>query len=245
MSTAIVLYDIPSKSGKPWSNNVWKIRYALGYKGIAFKTKLIEYPDIEPTCKAIGAPPTGMKSDGSDMYTVPVIQDLSTGAVVADSFEIAKYLDKTYPDRPALFPGNSVALQKAFVQLESARGPRSALPRQAFLPMLQHVLRPASHAHFRHFKELGIGMTLEEAATGDMSAIATSFDWVAGYIDENGSGQFIMGEMISFADFVVAGYLKWMQVIWGDSDVWKDISSWGNGRWIAYLDALAEYAGGF
>ena len=41
---------------------------------------------------------------GEVKYTVPVIYDPATKRVIKDSFEIAKYLDEQYPDRPTLLP---------------------------------------------------------------------------------------------------------------------------------------------
>ncbi|KAK0435617.1 hypothetical protein EV421DRAFT_1681489, partial [Armillaria borealis] len=58
----------------------------------------IELPDTEVLTKNIGASPTSAKPDGvSPFYTIPIIQDDSTGAVVSDSAAIAGYLDKIYP----------------------------------------------------------------------------------------------------------------------------------------------------
>ena len=37
------------------------------------------------------------------MHQVPIIED--NGKVVNDSFDIALYLERTYPDRPSLFGG--------------------------------------------------------------------------------------------------------------------------------------------
>ncbi|KAK0193065.1 hypothetical protein F5146DRAFT_530300 [Armillaria mellea] len=45
----------------------------------------------------IGAAPTGAKTNGiSTIYTIPIIENASAGAVVSDSATIAAYLDNTY-----------------------------------------------------------------------------------------------------------------------------------------------------
>lgn len=44
------------------------------------------------------------------MYTLPAIYDPSTGTGVADSFEIARYLDKQYPTTPTVIPAGTEAL---------------------------------------------------------------------------------------------------------------------------------------
>ncbi|KAF8500069.1 hypothetical protein JB92DRAFT_2980192 [Gautieria morchelliformis] len=118
----ITLYDVPSDfSGKAWSSNGSE-QYALNYKGAPYKTVWIEYPEIEPTMRSIGAAPTKKKPDGSPWYTIPVIVDPSRTAtsggptVVSDSFHIAEYLDETYstPSTGPLFPPGTKALQQLF-----------------------------------------------------------------------------------------------------------------------------------
>ncbi|KAG1775001.1 hypothetical protein EV702DRAFT_1199850 [Suillus placidus] len=46
-------------------------------------------------------------------YTVPVLSDPNTGALITDSLEIASYLEKTYPEKP-IFPNNSEPLIRVF-----------------------------------------------------------------------------------------------------------------------------------
>jgi len=53
MSQTYVLYDIPGKEGKCWSPNTWKIRAALNYKKVDYKTEWIEFPDIAPKLKEL------------------------------------------------------------------------------------------------------------------------------------------------------------------------------------------------
>ena len=128
----IILYDIPSKVG-PWSPNTWKTRqvprnssnhikltvfssYSLNYKGLPFRTVWVEYPDIESTLKAAGiVSNTRKKPDGSPTWTVPAIYDPKTKTGITESFAIAEYLDKTYPDTPLLIPPGTRTLQKAWI----------------------------------------------------------------------------------------------------------------------------------
>jgi hypothetical protein len=94
-------------------------RYSLNFKGLPFKIVWLEYPDVEPTLREIGAAPTGKWSDGRPFYTVPVIRDEShltdkgEPTVVSDSWAIAKYLDETYPglDSQRLLPEGTMAFQ--------------------------------------------------------------------------------------------------------------------------------------
>lgn len=53
MSEELLLFDIPSKEGRAWSPNVWKVRAVLNYKKIPYRTEWIEFPDIEPKMKEL------------------------------------------------------------------------------------------------------------------------------------------------------------------------------------------------
>ena len=122
-SDVIVFYDIPSSlPHKAWSPNTWKTRYAsssshsilrallhppvvrylLNIKGIPYRTQWIEYPDIADHVKSLGVPPT--EPGTLTPYTLPAIYDPKTKRVVAESFNIAAYLDDEYPDTPAIMP---------------------------------------------------------------------------------------------------------------------------------------------
>ncbi|KAJ7726430.1 hypothetical protein DFH07DRAFT_758123, partial [Mycena maculata] len=120
----IVFYDIPSSlPTSAFSANTWKTRYALNYKGVAYKTVWRQYPKIEPQFNQIGAAPTGKKPDGSPHFTAPVIHDPSyhynshiIGATIyiSDSTKIAAYLHATYLDRSLLMPAGTIGRHRAF-----------------------------------------------------------------------------------------------------------------------------------
>ncbi|PBK91108.1 hypothetical protein ARMGADRAFT_1032165 [Armillaria gallica] len=98
----ITLYDLPFK--------------AANFPGTDYQTVYVELLDIEALAKKIGASPTSTKADGvSPFYTIYILQDGSTGAVVSDSAAIAGYLDKTYPSsEPMLILTGTMTLQLAF-----------------------------------------------------------------------------------------------------------------------------------
>lgn len=49
----IVLYDLACTKNVCFSPTVWRIRLLLNYKQIPYKTIFLEFPDIEPTLKAL------------------------------------------------------------------------------------------------------------------------------------------------------------------------------------------------
>ncbi|KAF9464055.1 hypothetical protein BDZ94DRAFT_1257439 [Collybia nuda] len=238
----ITFYDIPSTiPGQAWSPNTWKARYALNFKGIPYQTAWVEYPDIEATCKKIGALPTSKRADGSPLYTFPVIHDPSTGTSIAESSLIAEYLDKTYPDAPALFPPGTKGLQSAF--LAAHRTALGALW-QLIMPVTATILNPPSQVYFKatkfgpHLVDLILsGKEKEE----QFSKLKEGFDILDELLRKE-EGPFVMGENATFTDLAMAGYVLWMKKVWGeDSAEWTEVKGWHMGRWSELLTNLEKY----
>jgi glutathione S-transferase len=218
----------------------------LNYKGIPYLTEWVESPDIEPLSKRLGIKPTGRKLDGSPMYTLPAIHDPSTGIYIADSFAIAEYLEKTYPNTPSVFPNETVGLQKAF-EATFQTLLEAVLP--LILPASSFKLNPASEEYFRRTREILFGKKLEDvvltgnAWTEQWGKCEKGFAAIDSYwalTDEK--GPYILGDTISWSDLVLFSSLYWFKLIWGEnSKEWKDIASWHGGRWEAHFNALKKY----
>jgi len=242
MST-ITLYDIASTHPRQaWSPNTAKAKYALNFKGVPYTTVFLEYPEIEPLCKKIGAKPT---SQTSPQYTLPVIYDPSTDTVVSDSIEIARYLDATYPNTPRLIPEGTAAFHYAFTEAFEATLPpflTYALP--ASLP----ALNAASQDYFRQTREkLFGGRRLEDVTpTGEEHVVMwkkleDAFGQIDGWIHKNGTNsKYFMGETICYADISVAGYLRWGRLVLG-KDKWEGILTWHGGRWANLMKEMEKY----
>lgn len=76
----------------------------------------MSYPDIAALWQKLGL----SLLENEPNSTLPVIsvpsKDGGPPSVIADSFKIALFLDREYPDTPRVLPPNTVALQAAFVQ---------------------------------------------------------------------------------------------------------------------------------
>ena len=108
-------------------------------------------------------------------------------------------------------------------------------------------LNPTAEVYFRETREKLFGRPLEEltpkGALGE--AEWSRFREDLGKVDvwySKTGGLYILGDIISWADIVVVGYLTWLKIIWGeDSQWWKDILSWHNGRWGGLVDSFKKY----
>jgi glutathione S-transferase len=216
----------------------------LNYKGIPHRTEWIEYPDIEPHSKSLGLKPTGKKPDGTPFYTLPAIHDPSTGTYLSDSFLIAEYLEETYPTTPRIFPHGTRSLQHAF---QFAFGERLAAVRPFILPsVLPKLGTQRSEEYFRRTKELALGRPLVVPEGAERAEQWAKFRDSMSKVDEclakaDTKGPFVMGDTISWADFFISGFLMFWKRVWGeDSEEWKDIASWNEGRWKNLLNALGN-----
>jgi glutathione S-transferase len=86
-----------------WSHFVEKVRWVLDFKGVEWSAIDVD-PFTKRQMRHLSAKTT--LDSGAQLYTVPVIHDETTGAVVADSSEIVSYLERTYPT-PALYPSDA------------------------------------------------------------------------------------------------------------------------------------------
>lgn len=225
-------------------------RYCLNFKQLPYRTEWVEYPDIESKCKELGIKkPTLKRPNGAQAYTLPVIQDTNTGATLADSFKIAEYLDKTYPDASRMiFPHNTAGVQAPFARSFAANmspimnliippecmilNPRSAewfsrTREEIFrVKRLDDMLPPTKAQYAKEWAKIEDGLT-------------KTAKWFA---KNEGGGPFIMGVEPCWADFVVGGYMQWIRCVWGkESEQWRGIESWNEGRWARFTEGLRKY----
>ncbi|EIM81633.1 uncharacterized protein STEHIDRAFT_161804 [Stereum hirsutum FP-91666 SS1] len=247
MSNLITLYDIPGKAAKDfaWSPNTWKARLVLNIKGLPYKTAWVEYPDIAPVAKKIGASHTSVSASGPH-YTAPFIEDPSHKAVVADSFKIAQYLDETYPDTPAVVPKGTAALQNTFSDMFFEKVGYPIYSYINYQTMKQ--LPQRSEVYWRKTREASFGVAIEEIAPEGSEKRAEIWKKViAGLktIDASLSVQeeeFIAGGKPTFADVTVVAVLTWPKRILGEgSPEWQEILQTDGGRWGRLMKAFEKW----
>ncbi|KAI0044249.1 hypothetical protein FA95DRAFT_1562443 [Auriscalpium vulgare] len=241
--TTITVYDIQATGTQDGtiSTNVWRVRYALHIKGLAYKVEWVEYPDIAATMKTIGAPPTGMRA-GQPLYTCPAICDPTTGIILSDSLQIVQYLDTQYPATPALLPASSRALQKAFLE--------TYLPTRIRAPIIHLVvqmsaeqLSPRSAEFFRRTRESDIGVAFEEIGRKEderqalLGKVVQAFEEVEKW---KGDELFVTGEQVSFVDVTIAAHLRRLQKSISEDEwetVWKAIEP----RWGGFMGSFTKW----
>ena len=192
---SITLYALCGQDDRRFSPFCWRTKYALAHKGLAFETVPVSFSAI----KTIG--------DGS-FKTVPVIED--NGTWVGDSWEIAKYLAKAYPDAPALFPSPEVEALCHFVETWQF----SNVLRQAFPAYVHDIylhVKEEDRTYFKESREKQLGgtkleslvETREEKLPGLRSALFPLRMTL-------GNQRWLSGDTPGYADYLILSTFLWL-----------------------------------
>ncbi|MEB2846155.1 glutathione S-transferase family protein [Rhizobiales bacterium RZME27] len=208
-----ILYTLSgSDHERPFSPHSWKVVMALAHKGLDFIEK--------PTAfTAIPALENGLSK------TVPILRDGEK--LVSDSFDIALYLEQTYPDRATLFGGEGGQALSRFIERFSQSIVHPAVTAIA-VSDIHDMLADEDQRYFRSSREALLGRTLEEMRTGREIAIAAFAPKLEPLRQMLKYQPFIGGEGPLFADYILFGALQWMRITAG-ADVFKPgdpVSSW-------------------
>ena len=194
----ILLHELVGKDpARPFSPHCWKAAMALAHKQLDFER--------------VPVPFTGVgEVEGRMSKTVPVMRD--GDRVIADSFDIAVYLDETYPERPSLFGGPGGQAMARFIERWS-QGTIHPYLGSAALMDIHDGLAPADQAYFRESREKRFGRRLEDVpATREagLDAFRASLAPLRSMLDYQ---PFIGGTSPLFADYIVFGAFQWARVI--------------------------------
>ncbi|KAJ6502832.1 hypothetical protein C8R47DRAFT_1106910 [Mycena vitilis] len=248
----ITLYDLKSgPSSQSWAPNIWRIRFILNYKRLRYRTVWVEFPDVEANLRAIGAPASATRSDGRPIYTLPVVVDPTRNPkapqILANTNNIAEYLEAAYPTRP-VFPAGTRALQTLFVHYIQEVFVKPLLP--IMVPLSHQSLPERSQSHFRGYPGAGLGspQSFQMLAPGPQReqawlAVKEQFDFLSVILDKNvgdGDGIVACGHELSYADFALCSVLLWIQRMAGQ-DGWGRIREWNGGRWVRLWDRCKRY----
>jgi glutathione S-transferase len=187
------LYELAMDDGASISPYVWRIRYALAHKGLAFEPR-----------------PTGLVGlrtlfDGA-FKTVPILED--GDRIICDSGVIADYLDEAYPDRPMLF---ATAAERAMIRFIDKWVALNLMPPLAALcvPNIYSRVQPEDKTYFRESREKRLGASFETLVAGRDAHCAT-FREALTLLRRTLDGQpFLGGETANYADFILIGVFIW------------------------------------
>jgi glutathione S-transferase len=217
----------------------------LNFKRVQYKTEWVDLPDVASVRKRLGVAPNRTFFDGTPFYTLPIIQDLSTGAIVGDSFDNALYLDRTYTEAthtPSLFPPSTIALQRAWnKQIDDIFAPFISLCVEG-IPLNPETaeITKASFV-FRSQKEKweDFHLSADERAKQLAQSKETLGGLAAFYRDVE--SPFLGGENPIYADLIVGAWLAFCRIALPAKE-WEEVQTWQDGMWGKLDRALNKYA---
>ena len=227
---AITFYDLSGMNARRFSPFGWRVRMALAHKKLDTSVELIGFSD-----KA--------KLEFSGQNLVPVLVDGAT--VVADSWEIARHLQATYPDPPSLFHGEAGEASARFVAAYTDSQLHPLVARCVVRDILE-VIPEKEHAYFRANREKRFGMTLE--------AIVANRDETRGQLKKAlypvrtilRDHAFLGGSSPNFSDYAVFGAFMWARSVSAFTllDTDDPVHAWRE-RMLDLFDAMPRAEAGF
>jgi len=195
---------------------VWRARMALLHKGLDFESVVWQFKDRDKT----------------EHKMVPAIYD--EGKMISDSWEIAKYLDEKYPDRPTLINGSQGEAHCQLVNAIVNTQVFGACAAMALYPV-SRILDDESAGYFIPAREAKFGKKLsdlnnpdQEAAKASLAKMLTCFELTLKTSD------YIGGDTPTYADYILFGPLKWIDVV-----AYRPVDETSNtGKWFDRISSL-------
>ena len=186
------LFELVTEDGCSISPYVWRTKFALAAKGLAYESCGVGFVDIP----AIGS---------SAFSTLPILDDGERQ--VGDSWAIAAYLDQAYPD-PQLFSCEGERALALFFEKWLAVEVISNLFRICVLD-IHDRLRQADRVYFRESREARLGQPLEAAHAEREKYIPALRQGLQPMRLALRQNRFIGGRSPGYADFIAIGAFIW------------------------------------
>ncbi|MCC2112809.1 MAG: glutathione S-transferase family protein [Hyphomicrobiales bacterium] len=223
-----MMFDLCADGDIRFSPYCWRARMALAHKG------------LEASFLPVGFSAIAEATEGFSK-TVPVLVDGE--AKVADSWEIASYLETAYPDRPSLFDGDSGRNLTKFVEQWANIALHPPILKAIIVDVHDRLL-PEDKAYFRESREKRLRAPLEEvqAAREDhRKALKVALLPLRQLLHQQ---PFFGGDAPRFVDYIVFGSLQWPRLM-SDFPLIPDddpVADWFS-RCLDLFDGLGRNAG--
>lgn len=190
-----VLFDLAAADGRRFSPHCWRSTMALAHKGLDCESRATLF--------------TGIGAIGEGFRTLPVLED--DGRQIGDSWAIAEHLESRYPDRPALFGGESGRSLALFVQQWTVAQMQMPIFRM-IVADVHAALDPADQGYFRASREERLGRPLE-AVQSERERELPAFRAGLAPLRAVVQGQaFVAGAAPAYADYLPFGALQWARM---------------------------------
>lgn len=191
------LWELGGRDDCRFSTFSWRTRLALHHKGLPFAVHPVAVSDKA----AIGF---------SGQGKVPILKH--DGRVIPDSWAIALYLEKEFPERPTLFGGE---VGQTLTHVFNVWADRELIP--ALIPFLMRdildCVSEADGAHLRRQIESAMKRSLEELSAGREQAVQAFRRKLQPVRKALETRDYLGGAAPTYADYILFGLLQWARVV--------------------------------
>jgi glutathione S-transferase len=269
-SSPLIFHDISSPiEPRSYAPNPSKSRLALGFKRVPFETTWVDILDIPAVRKGLRCAPVRKLDDGSDFYTLPMLEDRDAGRVIGDSFEIAEYLEEAFLESgECLFPEDSTRTGLDYesphkdasftVPLTVKQGGKhedyARFNWHVDTTFTSHVVLVAEHMPFNpetaeavraqfvkraHLNSCDDLCIRGKAREQLKASFEKSLTSLAELYMVHNDGPYLEGSRATYADLIVGGWLMMMSATML-AEEWEDFRTWHGGVFAQLYDALQK-----
>jgi glutathione S-transferase len=191
------LYDLAgAESERRFSPYCWRVRMAIAHKGLDVETIPWRFSD-----KDVLTP--------SGQGKVPVL--VHGDKWIPESWDIAEYLEETFPDRPSLFGG---PMGKSLSRLYANMGDVMAaqIVRMVLIDIYDR-LDEKDKPYFRESREQRFGMPLEKVVEGREQRLEAFRESLLPLRMTLRKQRFFGGDSPLYADYALFGQFQWARCI--------------------------------
>jgi len=191
------LFDLAgAESDRRFSPYCWRVRMAIAHKGLDVETIPWRFSDKDALT------PSGQGK-------VPVL--VHGDNWISESWDIAEYLENTFPDRPSLFGG---PLGKSLSRLYANMGDVMAaqIVRMVLMDIYER-LDEKDKPYFRESREQRFGMPLEKVVEGREQRLEAFRESLLPLRMTLRKQRFFGGDSPLYADYALFGQFQWARCI--------------------------------
>ena len=221
----IQLFDLTDATRQVFfSPYCWRTRMALKHKDLAFESLPWHFTDTD-------------KLPATSAKRVPIIVD--GGTILGESGDIAAYLEKAYPDRPALFADDAARARAKFIEAWCVTSLFPTL-RPIAVPAVFEIIAEKDKVYFRESREKMLRVKLEELSTDPAGEADAMNNALAPVNAALGEADYLAGIHPDYSDYILFGTLMWPYTVCRENPL--DMSS-PAGQWFdRMLDQFDGYA---
>lgn len=188
------LYELVLENGRSASPFVWRIRYALAHMGVEYESVplgMIEMPTVF----------------GGRFKTVPVLEH--GDAMMAESWDIAGYIDRTFLEQRRLFSSPAEQMMVRLFDhwfLATILRPLA----QVYALDVHNAARVEDRPYFRESRQARFNSTLEALEAGRALRRTAIREALAPLRQQLANHPFLGGDTPNYADYIALGAFQWI-----------------------------------